>query len=61
MRVKDLKKKSSDRVDVSYLRQFGIQGFGDDNLYPQTLRNIISASSTGSECSERYANFIEGN
>lgn len=61
MRVKDLKKKSSNRVDVSYLRQFGIQGFGDDNLYPQTLRNIIAASSTGSECAERYANFIEGN
>lgn len=61
MRVKDLKKKSSSRVDVSYLRQFGIQGFGDDNLYPQTLRNIIAASSTGSECAERYANFIEGN
>lgn len=61
MRVKDLKKKSSNRVDVSYLRQFGIQGFGDDNLYHQTLRNIIAASSTGSECAERYANFIEGN
>nr|DAU07620.1 MAG TPA: HK97 Family Phage Portal Protein [Caudoviricetes sp.] len=61
MRVKDLKKKSSNRVDVSYLRQFGIQGFGDDNLYPQTLRDIIAASSTGSECAERYANFIEGN
>lgn len=61
MRVKDLKKKSSNRVDVSYLRQFGIQGFGDDNLYPQTLRNIIAASSIGSECAERYANFIEGN
>lgn len=61
MRVKDLKKKSSNRVDVSYLRQFGIQGFGDDNLYPQTLHNIIAASSTGSECAERYANFIEGN
>lgn len=61
MRVKELKKKSKKRVDVSYLRQFGIQGFGDDNLYPQTLHNIISASSTGSECLERYANFIEGN
>lgn len=61
MRVKDIKKKSSNRVDVSYLRQFGIQGFGDDNLYPQTLRNIIAASPTGSECVERYTDFIEGN
>lgn len=39
----------------------GIQSYGEDNLYPQILNNIISASSTGSECVERYADFIEGN
>lgn len=61
MNVKGLKKKSEKRVDVGYLRQFNIQKFGDDNLYPQTLRDIIAASSTGSECAERFANFIEGN
>lgn len=61
MKVKDLTKKSERRVDTSYLRQFDIQAFGGDNLYPQTLRNIIAASSTGSECAERFANFIEGN
>ena len=61
MRVKDLKKKSSRRVDTNYLQALGIQAYGDDNLYPQTLRNIIAASSTASECSERLANFIEGN
>lgn len=61
MRVKELKRKAKQRIDVSYLRQLNIQSYGDDNLYPQTLHNIISASSTGSECNERYANFIEGN
>lgn len=61
MRVNELKKKSSKRIDTSYVRAFGIQSYGDDNLYPQHLRNIIAASSTGSECAERYANFIEGN
>lgn len=61
MRVKELKRKAKQRIDVSYIRQLNIQSYGDDNLYPQTLHNIISASSTGSECNERYANFIEGN
>lgn len=61
MRVKDLKKKSKRRIDARYIQSLGIQSYGDDNLYPQTLRNIIAASSTGSECAERYANFIEGN
>ena len=60
MKVKELKKKASDRLDVSYIRQLGIQSYGDDNLYPQTLRQIVQASATGSECMERYADFIEG-
>ncbi|MDM8232324.1 hypothetical protein QUW56_02780 [Phocaeicola barnesiae] len=61
MKVKELKKKSSVRVDIRYLQQLGIQSYGDDNLYPQTVRNIIAASSTGSECADRFADFIEGN
>lgn len=60
MRVKELKKKASNRLDVSYIRQLGIQSYGEDNLYPQTLRQIVQASATGSECMERYADFIEG-
>lgn len=60
MRVKELKRKASERLDVNYIRQFGIQSYGEDNLYPQTLRQLIKASSTGSECLERYADFIEG-
>lgn len=61
MRAKELKKKSNKRIDTSYIRNLDIQSYGDDNLYPHNLRNIIAASSTGSECAERFANFIEGN
>ena len=61
MRVKELKKNSGKRVDVRFLQQSGIQAYGEDNLYPQTLKNIISASPTGSECADRFADFIEGN
>ena len=61
MRVKELKKKSNTRFDTGYIQTLGIQSYGQDNLYPQVLRNIIAASSTGSECVERFANFIEGN
>lgn len=61
MRVKDLKKNSNKRIDIRYLQQLGIQAYGEDNLYPQTLKNIVSASSTGSECADRFADFIEGN
>lgn len=61
MRVHELKKKSSNRVDVRYLQTLGIQTYGEDNLYPQTFRNILAASSTGAECLDRFADFIEGN
>lgn len=61
MRVHELRKKSGNRVDTGYKQDLGIQTYGDDNLYPQTLKNIIQASSTGSECADRFADFIEGN
>lgn len=61
MRVHELKKKSSKRVDVRYLQTLGIQTYGEDNLYPQAFRNILAASSTGAECLDRFADFIEGN
>lgn len=61
MKVQQLKRKSSKRVDTNYLSSLGIQAYGSDNLYPQTLRNIIDASPIGAECVDRYAEFIEGN
>ena len=60
MKVKELSKKADRRLNVEYMRTLGIQSYGSDNLYPQTLRNIVMASSTGSECLDRYADFIEG-
>lgn len=60
MKVKELSKKADRRLDVGYIQALGIQTYGSDNLYPQTLRNIVMASSTGSECLDRYADFIEG-
>lgn len=60
MKVKELSKKADRRLDVGYIQVLGIQTYGSDNLYPQTLRNIVMASSTGSECLDRYADFIEG-
>lgn len=60
MKVKELSKKADRRLDVGYIHMLGIQSYGSDNLYPQTLRNIVMASSTGSECLDRYADFIEG-
>lgn len=61
MRAKELRKRSKKRVDISYIQALGIQSYGDDNLYPQVLRNIIAASPTGTECANRLADFIEGN
>lgn len=61
MRVKELKKKSKSRIDIGRIQALGIQSYGDDNLYPQVLRNIIAASSTGTECANRFVDFIEGN
>lgn len=61
MRAKELKKRSKKRIDVSCIKALGIQSYGDDNLYPHVLRNIIAASSTGTECANRLAGFIEGN
>lgn len=61
MRAKELRKKSKKRIDIGYIQMLGIQSYGDDNLYPHVLRNIIAASSTGTECANRLADFIEGN
>ena len=53
-------KKAAQRVDVSYLASLGIKAYGSDNLYPQQAKAILDASSTGAQCADRYARFIEG-
>lgn len=49
------------RFKVEDSRRYGIQMYGADNLYPQNLRRITSASGTAELCLARYAEFIEGN
>ncbi len=53
-------KKAQRRVDTTYLSTFGIKAYGRDNLYPQQAKAILDASSTGAQCCDRYARFIEG-
>lgn len=60
MNVKSVK-KAEKRIDVTYLRNLGIQSYGHDNFYPQTMAKIMAASPTGGACLERYKTFIEGN
>ena len=53
-------KKAPQRIDVSYLATLGIKAYGANNLYPQQAKAILDCSSTGAECCDRYARFIEG-
>lgn len=53
-------KKAPQRIDVGYLSTFGIKAYGANNLYPQQAKAILDSSSTGAQCADRYARFIEG-
>ena len=53
-------KKAPQRIDVSYLSTLGIKSYGTNNLYPQQAKAILDSSSTGAQCADRYARFIEG-
>jgi hypothetical protein len=54
-------KKPEQRIDIRFLSSLGIKTYGDTNLYPQQVRDIIRASPTGRTCVERRATYIEGN
>lgn len=53
-------KKAPQRIDVGYLSTLGIKSYGANNLYPQQAKAILDSSSTGAQCADRYARFIEG-
>lgn len=59
MNVKKAKKPAA-RIEVNYASRFKMQTYGDDNLYPQNIMAITSASGTAELCLNRYAKFIEG-
>lgn len=60
MRQGKLRRKSEPRMDSRYLQALEIQAAGEGNTYYQDVHNIIQASSSGCECVERFAEFIEG-
>lgn len=60
MNVKSAKKPDK-RVDIGYNSTLEIQMYGYDNLYPQHLQAITSASGTAELCLSRYSQFVEGN
>lgn len=60
MNVSNIKKPQK-RFSTRYLAALNIQQYGDENLYPQRVAEVIDGSSTGGTCLERYATFIEGN
>ena len=53
-------KKEPIRVSAVDQLTLEIQQYGSDNLYPQTIKQIASASGTCSACLETLSNFIEG-
>ena len=60
MRQGKLRRKSEQRMDTRYLQALDIQAAGEGNTYYQDVHNITQASSSGCECVERFAEFIEG-
>ena len=54
-------KHTKDRMRTSYDGILNIQRYGHNNLYPQEILKLVTASGTGGTCLERYATFIEGN
>ncbi len=60
MNVKTIKPPKK-RFNKAYLLSIGIQSYGDDNLYPNKISQVVASSATASGCLARYADFIEGN
>lgn len=58
MDIKTLKIKRP--LKISNDKSLGIQCFGENNEYPQLVSNIITNSTTGSECLSIYAKFLMG-
>lgn len=54
-------KRPEKRVTTVYNSSWKIQAYGEDNLYPSRMEDLISNSPTGGTCLERYIAFLEGN
>lgn len=53
-------KEPQKRINTNYLSSLNIQSYGEDNLYPNKLAEVVASSSIASGCLSRYADFIEG-
>lgn len=53
-------KKPERRIEIDFEQRFKLQRYGYDNLYPQNVRAITSASGTAGLCLARYKKFVEG-
>ena len=54
-------KRAKERIKYPSISNLGILGYGQNNLYPQDLLKIVSASETAMSCRNRRISFIEGN
>lgn len=59
MNIKETK-KADPRIDTRYISTLNLKSFGERNLYPQELRDIVFSSPNARGCYERRANYIEG-
>lgn len=59
-KIKNIPKPQPAMEIPNNLKGLKIQPYDADNLYPQNVLNIVSASATGMGCLERYRDYIEG-
>lgn len=60
MKIQQLRKPEP-RIETPYVSALELKSYGERNLYPQEVRNIVLSSANGRNCYERRANYIEGN
>lgn len=58
--MKISKLKTEKRKEVKNVRAMHIQGWGEQNDYPQRVLEILFASPTGASCASVYRKFIKG-
>lgn len=52
--------RSERQFEVHNWKQLGIQSYGCDNAFPQTVDEILKASKTGNACRSIYCDFVRG-
>jgi hypothetical protein len=60
MNVKTVK-RTERRFETPVVSNLSIQAWGHNNLYPQEILELVSASESASTCIDRYISFVQGN